>query len=519
MKTRYFSWSLFLLLAAALFGSCSEWLDVKPETEEREKDLFKSYQGFKDALSGCYATMAGTDLYGKRLTMSDIEDMACLWSEPSQSQLPEDYYFYHHLYTATETESAIKAIYGGLFNVVAQANKILEHVNNGAITDADARNVVEGEALALRAYCQFDVLRLFGQMPQNAKKTVRLPYATKTGINEQAAWYGFDDYVKLLQADLSRAEELLGQSDPILKYGVHSLNNQGSTPANLNDDFMQYRQFRLNYFAVKGMEARLALYIGDRATAYKDAMAVINAKVNGEPFMELAGTKDLGVSLNGSTVSYGTLPDECIFALSNRKLSTYAFSLLGGGDVLTDENTMLHITTNMLDKQLYNGHNTTSDNRYLYWWNHDSHNVGSIKIPALKKYYYNTADYTSASSYSTLLFKIQLMPMMRLSELYLIAMESTDDLAEANSLYTTYMASHNVNAQNAFSSLDAVKTELEYEYTREFYGEGQTFYAYKRWGVQWMLFGTSAMSDDQYVLPLPNTEYDPNGTTSSSTSK
>jgi hypothetical protein len=111
------------------------------------------------------------------------------------------------------------------------------------------------------------------------------------------------------------------------------------------------------------------------------------------------------------------------------------------------------------------------------------------------------------------------MPMMRLSELYLIAMESTDDLAEANSLYTTYMASHNVNAQNAFSSLDAVKTELEYEYTREFYGEGQTFYAYKRWGVQWMLFGTSAMSDDQYVLPLPNTEYDPNGTTSSSTSK
>ena len=519
MKTRYIHWLLFLLLAATLLGSCSEWLDVKPESEEREKDLFSSYQGFKDALSGCYATMVGTDLYGERLTMSDIECMACLWSQPSQTQMPEAYYFYNHFYTATETESALKTIYGGLYNVVAQANTILQHVDNGVITDAAARNVIEGEALALRAYCQFDVLRLFGQMPQNPKKTVRLPYATQTGINERATWYGYDDYVKLLQADLSRAEELLAQSDPILKYSISALNERGNTTTDLNDDFMLYRQFRLNYFAVKGLEARLALYIGDRTTAYKDAMAVINAKVNGEPFMTLAGTSDLGVSYNGSTTSFGTLPDECVFALSNRKLASYAFSLLGGGEVVTDENSMLHITTNMLDKQLYNNHYTTSDNRYLYWWNHNSHNASAIKIPTLTKYYYNTSDYSSASSYSTLLTRIQIMPMLRLSELYLIAMESTDDLAEANSLYTTYMASHNVNVQNAFSSLDAVKTELEYEYTREFYGEGQTFYAYKRWGVQWMIFGTSAMSDDQYVLPIPNTEYDPNGTTSSTSNQ
>lgn len=512
MKTRYFSWSILLMLAVALFSSCSEWLDVKPETEEREKDLFSSYQGFKDALAGCYATMAGTDLYGERLTMSDIESMACLWSEPSQTQMPEQYYFYHHFYTATETESAIKAIYGRLFNVVAQANTILQHVDNGVITDAATRDVVEGEALAIRAYCQFDVLRLFGQMPQNPTKTVRLPYATKSGINEQAAWYGYDDYVKLLQADLQQADELLAKSDPVLTYG------RGSTSDDNEDDFMLYRNFRLNYFAVKAMEARLALYIGDRPTAYKDAMAVINAKVKGEPFVELAGTYDLGKTSNGEKVSYGTLPDECIFALSNRKLASYAFSLLGGGDVLTDENSMLHITNDMLDKQLYDGRNKTSDNRYLYWWNHNSHNSSGIKFPTLTKYYYNTSDYTSSSDYITLLFRIQLMPMIRLSELYLIAIESTDDLAEANSLYTTYMASHNVNVSNAFSSLDAVKVELVNEYTREFYGEGQTFYAYKRWGVQRMPLGTSAMADAQYVVPLPNTEYDPNGTTSSSTS-
>lgn len=515
MKTRYFHWSLLLLAIATVLGSCSDWLDVKPESEEREKDLFTSYQGFKDALAGCYSTMAGTDLYGERLTMTDIEDLACLWAAPKQTSRPEDYYFYNHMYTATESEAAIKAIYGGLFNVVAQANKILEHVNNGAITDPDARNVMQGEALALRAWCQFDVLRLFGQIPQNAKNSIKLPYSMQADIHSLATYYGFDDYVKLLRADLSRADSLLKISDPILKYSVSSLNEEGNDPVAFEDDYMTYRQFRLNYFAVKGLEARLALYIGDRATAYKEAMGVINAKVNGQPFMSLSGTADLGKNNNGTIVSYGTLPDECVFALSNRKLADYAFTTLGGG-TRVDENSMLYITTDMLNKQLYNGRNTTSDNRYLYVWNRSSVNYSNITRPTLTKYYYNTSDYSDASSYHTLLTKIQIMPMLRMSELYLIAIESTDDLAEANSLYKTYMASHNVNITDNFTSLQAVKDELEYEYTREFYGEGQAFYAYKRMGVQWMLLG-GGMSEADYELPLPNTEFDPNATTESST--
>ena len=140
------------------------------------------------------------------------------------------------------------------------------------------------------------------------------------------------------------------------------------------------------------------------------------------------------------------------------------------------------------------------------------------KVPTLTKYFYNTAYYNTSARYNTLLTKVQLMPMLRLSELYLIAIESTDDLAQANSLYKTYMQSHNVNITDDFKSLNAVKEELEYEYTREFYGEGQTFYAYKRWGVTWMLFGTAPMKEAQYVLPLPNTEFDPNAASSGSSS-
>jgi hypothetical protein len=79
-KVRRFTIVAAAVLATSVFtlSSCSEWLDVKPLNEEREKDLFTSYQGFKDALSGCYSDLAGANLYGQRLTMADIENLACL---------------------------------------------------------------------------------------------------------------------------------------------------------------------------------------------------------------------------------------------------------------------------------------------------------------------------------------------------------------------------------------------------------------------------------------------------------
>ena len=42
---------------------------------------------------------------------------------------------------------------------------------------------------------------------------------------------------------------------------------------------MGYRQFRFNYYAVKALEARFFMYIGETAKAYAAAKAVIDAKM------------------------------------------------------------------------------------------------------------------------------------------------------------------------------------------------------------------------------------------------
>ncbi|GAB6949680.1 RagB/SusD family nutrient uptake outer membrane protein [Hoylesella timonensis 4401737 = DSM 22865 = JCM 15640] len=495
---------LTITLAVSGLTSCSDWLDVQPESQQREKDMFKNYDGFKDALTGCYSSMASRSLYGERLTISDIEYLACLWNEPTNNTTPRWKYLYQHNYKNQNAENAIRNIYGGLFNVIAQANKVIEHGQQAdVIGDDQIRKVILGEAYALRAYCHFDVLRLFGQMPQNPTRQVMLPYALGTGIEYEAPYLSFNEYVAQLEKDLNEAEKLLNGSDPIQTYNYDVLNNMIKEATVPEDDFMQFRQFRLNYFAVRALKARMYLYIGQLEKAYQEARYVIDAKVAGKPFMELSGVEDI-------KKHYYSLPNECIFALSNNKIADYLPEMMHGynGQVTGDRN--LVITLDMLNKILYDGANTTSDNRYLKVWNKASSDVTGTKFPTLLKYSYNPGDYERSDQLSKLMTKLQFMPLIRMSEMYLIAMESTNDLAEANSLYKTYMASHNVNVTEGFKSLEDVKEEVMKDYHREFYAEGVMFYAYKRTGTKQLMFMRKAMSEDNYILPLPTSESNPN---------
>ena len=44
----------FIALLGWSAVSCNDWLDVRPDTEQKEEDQFSTYKGFRDALTGCY---------------------------------------------------------------------------------------------------------------------------------------------------------------------------------------------------------------------------------------------------------------------------------------------------------------------------------------------------------------------------------------------------------------------------------------------------------------------------------
>ena len=57
---------IITVLVALLSVSCNDWLDVRPDTEQKDKDLFTTYKGFQDALTGCYMSL-------EEITMSNVQ--------------------------------------------------------------------------------------------------------------------------------------------------------------------------------------------------------------------------------------------------------------------------------------------------------------------------------------------------------------------------------------------------------------------------------------------------------------
>ena len=145
----------------------------------------------------------------------------------------------------------------------------------------------------MRAFCHFDILRLFGQLPQQPTQTVQLPYA-EIASTEMVPYYPYEEFVEKVIRDYDEAERLLGYSDPILRFSFDELNDAGLiNEGEVKSDFELNRGCRLNYWAVKALKARMYLYTGNKELACRYAKEVINAELEGEPVMELAGKKDL----------------------------------------------------------------------------------------------------------------------------------------------------------------------------------------------------------------------------------
>ncbi len=500
MKKYLFHIAIPVVALALLTTSCSDWLDVRGENIQKEQDQYDTYKGFRDALVGCYMTMGDADIYGEKLTMTDVENIADNWycTSSYETLQPIQYELSNHQYDKDEARTAIKAIYGKLFTTISSANVVLKGLaeKGSNIPSSDTRDMIEGEALAIRAFCQFDILRLFGQLPQGGTKKVSLPYSYTTSIDDMPKYYDFDAYVANLNSDIEKAETLLKATDPVMSSTFTKLNSSSSS----DDDFLKYRQSRLNYWAVRAMHARMNLYIGKTQEAHDIAMEIINAKnSDGSSVIGLTG-------MNNLHAGYNALPGECLFYLSKYDVNTYANKLLIGGNSTRGTSSNYLLSQEMLADLFASIPNATaSHNRYIYLWNRNCKNVSNVTMPALKKYWY---DEDKASSYD-LMTEYQIVPMLRLSEMYLIAMETTTSLEEALSLYKTYMTDREFTLYTPFNSLDEVKAEIVNEYQREFIGEGQMFYVYKRLNKTQMKWNDNKITENDYILPLPSSEYDP----------
>lgn len=489
---KLFTYLLFICILP--ITSCKKWLDVQPQGETTQELLFASQKGFRDALTGAYIRMKSGNIYGGQLYWGHIEYMANNWDlNPSSGNtaIPK-------LQAGTYTDATVTTwmdnIYQDLFKVIADANGILDHIDEKkSVFKDDNYAIIKGEALTLRAFCHFDALRLYGPIPSAVGSERYLPYvkSVSTSINQPLT---YTEFTQALLADLDQAETLLKDVDPITKLSIAQLNPTGTGVAAGTDDYMLYRQLRMNYYAVLALKARIYLWLvplGDenRLNAIKYAKMVTDAvSPTGAPVFRLGQESDR------VSEDY-TMSSEHIMALSVFNLKATASGTFG------EQGNLFRYDFNISDgfyylNSLFPVSERTSDIRWKQMWSYKTISGGA-----------NFAMYKKFIQKESL--PILQLPLLRLSEMYLILTECAASKTEAETVYAALCAKKGIpfSTFNNSDWLTDRRNKIIREYVREFYGEGQSFFTYKRFNVTTLPSGWTYTyynaKPAKYLVPKP----------------
>ena len=478
-----------ILLCAMLctMVACDSWLDTTPPSQVPEEDQFDDEFGFRQALIGCYIGMADVDLYGKQLTWYSVEMQSGQYSIHTQAQI---YAMGTYQYTTQRALSVLNSVWEKAYNVIANANNALKFIDKRqGVLDPISYRMIKGELLAIRAMLHFDLMRLYGygNLANRTDKSTRLtiPYV-KDYDKEITLQQTYDKTIELIINDLTNALGLL-DDEPIT----------GKYPADyydaLNDDgFFSDRTFRLNYFAVKALLARVYMWEGSDAAialARQEALDVIREGERLQLYQWI------------TTDVVSTDPIHSTEHITSLNIPAFT-------DRLSD-----YFLYNFLEGTAYNAIKLSEDGLEDIYYETGTGENADYRLEKL--FFRNSNGYYTplklAQDRSSGYLKLNRMPLIRLPEMYLIVAESylrgaNINLPEAVSYLKTLREKRSNYIDISGYTRDELLTCLMNEYRREFLCEGVTFFYFKRIGATDIPNLTVEMSDEKYLWPYPAIE-------------
>ncbi len=490
------------IVALCVFCSCNDWIgNTEPRSETPEHQMFGSEKGFEAALTGAYIMMANTNLYAEKATMYIPEFLIRNWMGPSgasglDNKLNE--YENGNYRDDDDVRGEINAMWTQYYKVIAQLNSLITNIENTDVNFTGyAKEMIYGEALGLRAFLHLDLLRFFGPIPTTDyanPEQVYLPYVTKitNDFNELApiplgvlgeGLYSESPttYIGKLEKDLMKAQELLADPvDPIFHYTQEGQSGGRDEKLEPSNPYEGVRKRRFNYWAVRATEARLKSWFGEKVEAADIALEIINARgFNGSVMFPLATETDLvGVGINF------TMNREHIFGIINPDLykriqDRYRGELVEivAGSGITNRERPKYAQSTARIRNLYVDFFPGDDWRGSereYW----ETKTNDPDILVYRKYVNNVYDNDKAQA--------NRVPVIRIAEMYLLYFEGRGTQTPTGfRLLTDYMDARGiVNGKNQMR--DAMIADLDgqiaKEYRKEFWGEGQTWFYFKRRG-------------------------------------
>lgn len=451
-------------VSLATFTSCSDWFDISPKTDVKAEELYETEYGFMSALAGIYVSMTEGSVYGSNLSFGMLDNMGQLYDlVPQGAGSKNNVYIYDRSSGGYGTKGKLAQTWEKAYNLIANANNLLKWLDlkgETVIANPETRAMLRGEALAIRAYVHFDLLRGWGPVNYAKNPEVRsercIPYRVLADNSKQPRLEAQDVVSKII-ADLEDAKEYLSYESEM----------------SLADNSTKDRRFRFNYHAVNAILARVYAYAGDASHAVACAQEVID---------------NSGLTLKNDNLDDPALFAETLCGLNMYQMDDNLSSMFSIGDKINLKYYCNFTTLNAIFEVM---------------------GSESEDMRAKNSAFYRSSDEQKALTRKYIDNDEEVIPLVRLPEMYYI-------LCEMSALEN---AAPYINQVRNKRGLSASKNEtcsseeerfaaLEKEYRKEFYAEGQYFFFLKSRGFTGTLTHCPEVTLDEtkYVFPLPDAE-------------
>ena len=191
-----------LAVVFATFSGCTDFVTVDlPNTKITTASAFEDPKTATAATLAIYDLMLRVGSFGASGAPNSIATACGIYSDEF------DNYYLQNAPLANNTlvasNSTVLSIWSSLYSTIYAANAVIEGVNNSKNLDPDLKKQLEGEAMFARAFCQFYLVSLYGDVP--------LVLSTDFRVNSIAARAHVNEVFSQIITDLQKAAGLLTQ--------------------------------------------------------------------------------------------------------------------------------------------------------------------------------------------------------------------------------------------------------------------------------------------------------------------
>lgn len=491
-----------ILWMCSMCWSCNDWLTVDPKDSVSEDDMFNSARGYESVLNGLYRNMAESSLYGNFLSFGLINVMSQTY-DVSKSKTKSFLQASEYKYNEEEFKNASRLLWETAFNCIANANNLIARLNEAPDEmfnqDLEQKNLMLGEAYAVRAYVHFDLLRLYAPAPVRDDGNKYIPYVDYYPC-KFATRLTVDETLEKIIFDLQKARKYFAWDTTAM--GESNFSNQWQYPSSgstANNMFYGYRATRFNFYSATATLARVLWYRdgesypdpeqleGTEPSSDRDMAARFANMIKSNNTYRYAQEKEIRAS-NLEERETVKMTRELVFALwkenHSEEIGSYYESL--------------SMNYNLSDYDgLYRKPGYSGDFRYKY---------GIYTSP--QGGYRLTNRWMSVANLSN---EEPIIPMIRLSEIYYILADCQfykDKNKAVTALYQARMFRGLRTQLNKQMERDEFLKLLIEDARKEFAGEGKLFFLYKQLNEKVIISeGETIELGSKFILPIPDSEF------------